>query len=95
MATTQQALVQHVYANIGEQVRNLKNLTFSSHPTNAKKVVEDVTQLDTDGICAVKIECALISLQLELLDKLFVGKDFRDLGLEDIAREWAFIIEDL
>ncbi len=84
-------LAKEIYANIREEITFIKEKAGDI----VSEAVKNVNgQIDHEALFDVKMECSLISVQLELLDKLKISNDVRDIEAEKEFREWAFVIED-
>lgn len=83
-------LVDECYANIREEIGFIKE--------KAGETLEEAREnldghIDHEAIFDINTECALISLQLSLIDKLDVPSDVRDQVFENEARDWAYVVE--
>ena len=83
-------LIQNVYANIREEIGFIKEKAGDT----IQEAIKNVNGcIDHEALFDVKTECALISVQLELLDKVSIPKKARDISFEKEAKKWAYIIE--
>lgn len=86
-------IVTVIYENISEEIKYLKEAIFGeSSPEQTIGEAAEIIQ-ETGFPEEAKLECALIALQLNLLNKIGIPEQMRSLKFEMNSRDWASLDE--